>query len=86
MVNPGAFQGSQKAFLLSQKDAYKAGVVGGYAANALAKIQHKYLKQYPIDWPHSEEPPVAWLAMVDDEAPDEEQVKMSLMMKNWPLL
>jgi hypothetical protein len=75
MVNPGAFQGSRKAFLLSQKDAYKAGVLGGYAADALAEIQRKYLKRYPIDLSHSEEPPAAWLAAVDDEALDEEQVE-----------
>ena len=82
MVNPGAFQGSQKAFLLSQKDTYKAGVVGGYAADALAEIQHKYLKRYPIDRPHSEEPPAAWLATVDDKAPDEEQVEPNLDVLN----
>ena len=74
MVNPGAFQGSRKTFLQSQKVDYQAGVVGGYAADALAQIQRKYLKRYPIDLLHSEEPSPEWLARVDDEAADEEQV------------
>ena len=73
MVNPGAFQGSRKDFLLSQKPAYKAGVLGGYAADALSQIQRKYFKRYPIDLPHQEEPSAEWLAAVDDDAPDAEQ-------------
>lgn len=73
MVNPGAFQGSRKEFLLSQKPAYKAGVLGGYAADALSQIQRKYFKRYPIDLPHQEEPSAEWLAAVDDDAPDPEQ-------------
>jgi len=74
MVNPGAFQGSRKTFLQSQKVDYQAGVVGGYAANALAQIQRKYFKHYPIDLLHNEEPLPESLARVDDEAADEEQV------------
>lgn len=73
MVNPGAFQGSRKEFLLSQKADYKDGVVGGYAADVLAKIQRRYLKRYPIDLPHLEEPTSEWLEAVDDESPDAEQ-------------
>jgi hypothetical protein len=72
MVNPGAFQGSRKDFLKSQKFDYQAGVVGGYTADALAQIQRKYLKRYPIDLPHNEEPSTEWLAAVDDEAAEEE--------------
>jgi hypothetical protein len=72
MVNPGAFQGSRKIFLKSQTSDYQAGVVGGYAANALAQIQRKYLKRFPIDLPHNEEPSPEWLAAVDDEAAGEE--------------
>jgi hypothetical protein len=74
MVNPGAFQGSRKIFLQSQKADYRAGVVGGYAADALAQIERKYLKRYPIDLPHNEEPSPEWLAAVGDEVPDKEQV------------
>ena len=72
MVNPGAFLGSRKIFLQSQKAEYNAGVVGGYAADALAQIQRKYFKRYPIDMPHDEEPSTERLATVDDEAADEE--------------
>lgn len=73
MVNPGAFLGSRKVFLLSQKAYYKDGVVGGYAADVLAQIQRKYFKRYPLDLPHHEEPTAEWLAAVDDESPDVEQ-------------
>ena len=72
MVNPGAFQGSRKIFLQSQTADYQAGVVGGYAADALAQIQRKYFKRYPIDMPHNEEPSTERLATVDDEAAEEE--------------
>jgi hypothetical protein len=79
MVNPGAFQGSRKEFLRSQKADYKAGVLGGYAADALAQIQRKYLKRYPIDLPHQEEPTADWLAAVDDDAPDPEQEEPDIL-------
>ena len=59
---------------MSQKPAYSAGVVGGYAADALAVIQSKYFKQFPIDLPHNEEPTEEWLASVNDEDPDPDQV------------
>jgi hypothetical protein len=73
MVNPGSFGLSRKAFLISQKPAYSAGVVDGYAADALAVIQRKYHKRFPIDLPHDEEPSEEWLASVDDEEPYPEQ-------------
>ena len=52
-------------------DKYKAGVLGGYAADALANIQCKYLKRFPIDLAHSEDPTPEWLAVVDDDVPEE---------------
>ncbi|KAF8200837.1 hypothetical protein BJ912DRAFT_843931 [Pholiota molesta] len=73
MVNPGAFQGSRKDFLASQKTAYNAGVVGGYAADALAQIQRVFFKRYPIDLPYDQEPDAEVLATIDYEAPDVEQ-------------
>ncbi|CAA7268132.1 unnamed protein product [Cyclocybe aegerita] len=51
---------------------YAAGVDGGYAADALANIQRRYFKQYPVSLPHDEEPSEAHLAAVDDDAPDED--------------
>ena len=71
-MNPSAFQGSRKIFLQSQTAEYQAGVVGGYATNALAQIQRKYLKRFPIDLPHNKEPSPEWLAAVDEEAAGEE--------------
>jgi hypothetical protein len=70
MVNPGAFQGSRREFLLSEKEAYSAGVDGGYAADALALIQRRYFKRYPIDLPHDQEPEPEALASVDYDAPE----------------
>jgi hypothetical protein len=72
MVNPGAFQGTRKEFLVSKKAEYKAAVQGGFAADALASIQRQYLKRYPIDFPHDQEPASEDLAAVDDDLPDPE--------------
>jgi len=85
MVNPGAFQGSRREFLLSQKPAYKAGVIGGYAADALAEIQRKYFKRYPIDLPHSEEPSPEWLEEVDDDAPDIDQEELDVSSEEYAI-
>ena len=72
MVNPGAFRGSRKEFLMSEKAAYSAGMAGGYGADALVLIQRRYFKRYPVDLPHHEEPTAEHLAAVDDEAPEPE--------------
>lgn len=72
MVNPGAFQGLRKQFLMNEKPAYTAGVQGGFAADALANIQRRYFRRFPIDLPHDQEPTVEWLAAVNDNAPDTE--------------
>ncbi|PPR07319.1 hypothetical protein CVT26_013679 [Gymnopilus dilepis] len=72
MVNPGAFRGSRKDFLMSQKAAYAEAVVGGFSSDALANIQRRYFKRYPVDLPHEEEPSPEALAAVDDDAPDPE--------------
>lgn len=79
MVNPGAFKGARRDFLQSQKANYKAGVVGGYAADALVEIQRKYLKRFPIDLAHDEDPTPEWLAAVDDDAADPEQEEPDLL-------
>jgi hypothetical protein len=39
MVNPSAFHGLQKEFLMGEKAAYSTGMAGGYVADALALIQ-----------------------------------------------
>ena len=57
---------------MSQREGYSATVAGGYAGDALAQIQRRYFKRYPIDLPHSIEPTPEFLASVDDDAPDPE--------------
>ena len=73
MVNPGVFRGSRFTFLIGEKPAYRAGVNGGYAADALAKIQGRYFRRYPIELSLDEEPPSEFTSAVNDEAPDVEQ-------------
>ena len=72
MVNPSAFRGSRKEFLMGEKAAYSAGMAGGYGADALALIQRRYFKRYPVNLPHHEEPTAEHLAAVNDEAPEPE--------------
>lgn len=73
MVNPGVFRGSRFAFLIGEKPAYKAGVDGGYAADALANIQSRYFRRYPVELSLDEEPSPEFLDAVNDGAPDIEQ-------------
>lgn len=72
MVNPGAFSGSRKAFLLSNIPAYIAAVNRNVAAEFLLNLQRRYLKRYPPTLPHEEEPSAELLAQIDDDAPDTE--------------
>ena len=72
MVNPGAFHGSRKEFLIGEKDAYRTGIQGGYTADILADIQRRYFKRYPINLPHHEEPSAEQLESINDDAPDDE--------------
>ena len=78
MVNPGIFRGTRLDFLMSEKASYKAGVDGGYAADALAKIQSRYFRHYPVEIPLDEEPSAEFLLAVDDEKPDVEQQRPDL--------
>lgn len=72
MVNPGAFRGSRKEFLVGKKPAYALAVRNGYTQDAIAQIVRQYLKRYPIDLPHNVEPSAEWLDAVDDNAADPE--------------
>ncbi|PPR02781.1 hypothetical protein CVT26_009392 [Gymnopilus dilepis] len=72
MVNPGAFRGTRKDFLISQKPAYAEAVTGGFVADTLADIQRRYFKRYPVDLLHDEEPTDEHLAAVDDNEADPE--------------
>jgi hypothetical protein len=75
MVNPGTFLGQRKVFMLGEKLAYSEGVKGGYVADALAIIQRRYFKRFPVDLPHDDEPSTEFLEAVDDEEPDPERVE-----------
>ena len=72
MVNPGAFRGSRKVFLLAEKETYASAVAGGFAADAIANIQRRYFKRYPIGLPHDEEPSQEALDAVNDDEADPE--------------
>ena len=72
MVNPGAFRGQRKEFLVAEKQNYAAAMEGGYGADALAQIQRRYFKRFPVELGHFEEPSQEHLASVDDDAPDPE--------------
>ena len=74
MVNPGTFRGLRKEFLLGEKPAYAAAVTGGYVPDALALIQRRYFKRFPVDLPLDQEPTPESLAGVDDDAADNEAV------------
>lgn len=72
MVNPGAFKGSRKEFLLAQADLFADAVIHSHVLDTIADIQRRYFKRYPPSLPHDEEPTAEWLASVDDNAPDDE--------------
>jgi len=78
MGNPGIFRGTRFKFLMSEKASYKAGVDGGYAADALAKIQSCYFRCYPVELPLDEEPSAEFTNAVDDEKPDVDQQQPDL--------
>ncbi|KAH7903056.1 hypothetical protein BJ138DRAFT_974428, partial [Hygrophoropsis aurantiaca] len=72
MVNPGAFGGSQKDFLMAEKPGYALVIKGHYLGDFLSNLTHCYFKRYPITLPHDEEPSPDVLASVDDDVPDPE--------------
>jgi hypothetical protein len=72
MVNPGAFQGMCRTFLIEQKPLFSAAVSGNYAADCLADIQCRYFKCYPVDLDHDTEPSPEHLSAVDDNVADPE--------------
>lgn len=75
MVNPGTFLGQRKVFMMGEKLAYSEGVKGGFAADALAIIQRRYFKRFPVDLPHDDEPSAEFLESVDDDEPDTERLE-----------
>ncbi|PPQ77171.1 hypothetical protein CVT26_008091 [Gymnopilus dilepis] len=67
MVNPGAFKGVRKLFLMGEKEAYSQAVEDGYIVEAVARTQRRFFKRFPIDLPDEIEPSPEELAKVDDE-------------------
>ena len=72
MVHPGAFKGLRKDFLLGEKAYFSAAMEGGSAKDALAIIQRRFFKRFPLSLPQDTELPPEHLAAVDDDKPDEE--------------
>jgi hypothetical protein len=72
MVHPGFFKEARKSFLLAEKATYSEAVQGDYVCDALAKIQWRYFKRFPINLSHDEEPSPEHLESVDDSAPEPE--------------
>jgi len=61
--------------MLGEKAAYSEGIKDGFAADALAIIQRRYFKRFPVDLPHDDEPSAEFLEAVDDDEPDAERVE-----------
>ena len=72
MVNPGSFQGLRKQFPDDQQEFYAAAVKDKHIADAVADIQRRYFKRFPLTLSHTQEPSEEFLAAVDDDAPDDE--------------
>ena len=70
MVNPGAFQGARKAFLMGEKEAYSQAVDDGYIAEAVGKIQRRFFKRFPVELADDFEPTAEDLAKVDNDEID----------------
>ncbi|KAF8069290.1 hypothetical protein FPV67DRAFT_1397697, partial [Lyophyllum atratum] len=72
MVNPGAFQGMRKTFLISQKPRYSVAVAENHVADTLADIQRSFFKRFSLDLPPDQDPTSEEMGAVDDSIPDPE--------------
>jgi hypothetical protein len=70
MVNPGAFRGLRKTFLMSHKEAYSQAIASNSTADFLVDLTRRYFKRFPVTLPHDQEPSPEHLASVDDNAAD----------------
>lgn len=66
--------GLRRDFMLGEKPAYSEGVKGGFVADALAIIQRRYFKRFPIELADDQEPSAEFLEAVNDDEPDPERV------------
>ncbi|SJL18892.1 uncharacterized protein ARMOST_22494 [Armillaria ostoyae] len=72
MVNPGAFRGKHKVFLMDEQEDYVQAVKEDRAAEQVADVFRRYLKHFPIALPDDVDPSDEELAKVDDSVPDPE--------------
>lgn len=72
MVNPGAFRGARRQFLLTQKPEYATAVVMNMTADCIADIQRRFFKRFPLEMDETDEPSEEVLTAVDDDAADAE--------------
>ncbi len=72
MVNPGAFRGKRKEFMIAEQEGYFQGVQEDHAAEVVASIVRHYFKRFPIWLSEDVEPSDEDLACVDGSAPDPE--------------
>jgi hypothetical protein len=70
MVNPGAFKGLRKTFLLSNKAAYADAVASNTVAEFIVDLLRRFFKRFPPALPNDEEPSPDHLASVDDNTAD----------------
>jgi len=76
MVHPRAFKGLCKDFLMGEKADFAAAIEEGYTRDALAHIQRRFFKRFPLDLAEGVEPSPEHLATLDDDKPDK-QVMMA---------
>lgn len=72
MVNPGAFQGARRDFLLTQKPEYATSVIMNMTADCIVDIQRRFFKRFPLGMDETNEPSEEFLAAVDDDVADAE--------------
>ncbi|PBK60385.1 hypothetical protein ARMSODRAFT_838458, partial [Armillaria solidipes] len=72
MVHPGAFQGKCKHFLMDEREGYAQAVQEDRAAEQIADVFHRYIKQFPISLPDNMEPSDEDLAKINNSALDPE--------------
>jgi len=72
MVNPGIFHGGRLAFLTAEKQKYANAVDDNCVNDAVADIQRRFFKRFPVDLPLTVEPSPEHLASINDDEPDPE--------------
>ncbi|KAH9484777.1 hypothetical protein JR316_0001679 [Psilocybe cubensis] len=72
MPHPGYFKGARLEFLKSQKAIYQTAREEGCLAEALADIQRRFFKRFPVTQSEEWEPTKEQLLAVNDEEPDPE--------------